>query len=117
MHRDAGVSRREDVMATATDPVCGMRIPTTWRRLPSTKEGRTSWEGLAMFGGHGGHGSQPSYVPTRIEFEYLLHRRKLLNGDERVGGADVLQRSLRDLGAVGTPYPKPVGAQGEDLPP
>jgi hypothetical protein len=30
-----------------------------------------AWEGLTMLGGHGGHGGQASYVPTRIEFEYL----------------------------------------------
>jgi hypothetical protein len=30
-----------------------------------------AWEGQTMLGGHGGHGSQASYVPTRIEFEYL----------------------------------------------
>jgi hypothetical protein len=29
------------------------------------------WSGVVFLGGHGGHGDHASYVPTRIEFEYL----------------------------------------------
>ncbi len=30
-----------------------------------------TWEGIVSLAGHGGHGTHASYVPTRIEFEYL----------------------------------------------
>jgi hypothetical protein len=30
-----------------------------------------AWKGIAMLGGHGGRGNAASYVPTRVEFEYL----------------------------------------------
>jgi len=29
------------------------------------------WRGIVMHGGHGGRGNAASYVPTRVEFEYL----------------------------------------------
>jgi hypothetical protein len=30
-----------------------------------------AWKGIVMLGGHGGQGNAASYVPTRVEFEYL----------------------------------------------
>jgi len=39
-----------------------------------------AWEGVVSLAGHGGQGDWASYVPTRVEFEYLDHARKPTRG-------------------------------------
>ena len=56
-----------------------------------------AWRGIVMLGGHGGRGNAASYVPTRVEFEYLDRVGEPTRGIRIVNVAPEEEASLEEL--------------------